>query len=264
MQSMIHSHPLSPATVTQIINWAREAGQIALHYFKNTEPRVKVNQTLVTQADLEIEQFLTERIRNTFPQAGILGEEGYRSQNLGHQAAIWAIDPLDGTAAFSQGLPGWGISMGLLYEGQPVFGLFYMPLTDDLTVTSLSPSHSEPTVQPAWPPTGFLAVSASAHRLFQLDQIKGIRVLGSVGSSLIYTARGAATAALLPKARLWDLAAGAAIMNQAGGELRYLSGAPLDYLALLDGELASEPIIAGHPAVLADLQTTIWPIQEGC
>jgi fructose-1,6-bisphosphatase/inositol monophosphatase family enzyme len=130
-----------------------------------------------------------------------------------------------------------------------------MPLTDDLTVTTNSPP--APTVQTTWPPTGFLAVNASAHRLFQLDQIRGIRVPGSVGASLIYTARGAATAALLPKARLWDLVGGAAILSQAGGELRYLSGQPLDYLALLDGELAPEPILAGHPALLPELQRTI-------
>ena len=48
---------------------------------------------------------------------------------------VWVIDPLDGTTAFVQGPFGWGISIGLLHEGQPSFGLFYMPLLGDMTHT---------------------------------------------------------------------------------------------------------------------------------
>jgi hypothetical protein len=52
---------------------------------------------------------------------------------------------------------------------------------------------------------------------------------------------------------LWDLVAGAAILARAGGELRYLSGRSIDYVELLDGRLAAEPVIAGHPDLLAEL-----------
>lgn len=255
---------LTTEAMSEIVHWAGQAGQIALGYFQKTSGRYKANQTLVTQADLEIERFLVQRLRTAFPDHGVLGEEGYRSNDLSSQAAIWTIDPLDGTSVFCQGLPGWGISIGLLWQGRPVFGLFYMPLTGDLTCASDHHNENPHTVQTTWQREGFLAVSASAHRLFHLNRINGIRTLGSVGASLVYTARGVATAALLPKARLWDLAGGAAILAQAGGELRYLSGQPVDYLALLDGELAPEPIVAGHPAIVAELQQTVRPVQGGC
>ncbi|MCB9076650.1 MAG: inositol monophosphatase [Anaerolineaceae bacterium] len=246
--------PLADNTIRQLITWVRQGGKIGLSYFNRSQARYKANQTLVTEADLKIEQFLVEHFRTAFPEYGLLSEEGYRSPNWDNQAAVWAIDPLDGTSVFSQGLPGWGISIGLLIQGQPAFGMFYLPLTDDLAISSTT--HRQ-TVRTHWPKNGFLAVDASAHRQFDLGRIPGIRALGSVGANLIYTARGAATAALLPKARLWDLVGGATILTAAGGELRYLSGASIDYLGLLDGELAPEPIIAGHPAVLDQLQQTI-------
>ncbi|MCB0211751.1 MAG: inositol monophosphatase, partial [Anaerolineae bacterium] len=75
----------------------------------------------------------------------------------------------------------------------------------------------------------------------------------SIGASLIYTARGAATAAFIPKAYAWDLAAGALILQQAGGELRYLSGRGVDLEELLDGRLTPEPILAGERGVVEGL-----------
>jgi fructose-1,6-bisphosphatase/inositol monophosphatase family enzyme len=159
-------------------------------------------------------------------------------------------------------MPGWGIAVGLLEQGRPTFGLFYMPLFNDLTYTNGSDKicHNIPalshTVRTDWGDKGFLAINASAHRNYCLE-VRRSCTTGSVGASLIYTARGTASAAFIPKARLWDLVAGAAIVHQAGGMLRYLSGRPVNYLELLDGNLAPEPIIAGHPDILDQLQPAI-------
>jgi myo-inositol-1(or 4)-monophosphatase len=259
---MLHS----PDTINQVIAWAHQAGQIALRYFKNVDLQRKPDHTFLTQADLEIEHFLAERIRAAYPDYNVIGEEGARAKNEQLSPNVWTIDPIDGTTAFVQGLPGWGISIGLLHQGRPCFGLFYMPLLDDMTYITdrgqvyCNGRYLEGTVRMDWGQKGFLAVSASAHSDFQIN-LKHTRALGSVGASLVYTARGAATAAFLPKARLWDLVAGAAILTKAGGELRYLSGRAVDYLELFNGQLAPEPIIAGHPQVLAELQEAIRPRQ---
>lgn len=241
--------------------WAREAGDIALRYFKNSSANYKPDNSVLTRADLEIEQFLVREIRRTYPDHGVLAEEGTRTQI--NSSYLWAIDPLDGTTAFMLGLPGWGISLGLLLDFKPIFGLFYMPLLDDMTVTTTkgvccNGQLQRQTVQPDWGRKGFLAVSTGAHRDFEIDVLR-TRALGSVGASLIYTARGSATAALIPKAYLWDLVAGACILSLAGGELRYLSDKPVEFHALVDGNLAPEPIIAGHPNLLAELQGAISP-----
>lgn len=248
----------------QLMEWARQAGQIALHHFKNVTPQNKPDHSFCTQADLEIERFLTKRIRAAYHDHSLISEEGTRVENEQPASDVWVIDPLDGTTAFVQGLTGWGVSIGLLHGGQPCFGLFYMPLLDDMTYTN---GHTNvrcggrdlrQAMRAEWGEKGFLAVSASAHRDFHID-VQRTRALGSVSASLIYTARGAAAAAFIPKAHLWDLVAGAAILTRAGGELRYLSGKSVDYLELLDGRLAPEPIVAGHSRLLTALQGLIRP-----
>ena len=253
---------LSLDEITEILGWARQAGQIALYYFRNVVPERKPDQTFLTQADLDIEQFLTERIRAAYPHHGLIGEEGSRSKSPKPEDNVWAVDPIDGTTAFVQGLPGWGISVGLLHQGEPHFGLFYMPLLDDVTYTAsqgdvyCNGRNLAGMLRDDWANKGFLAINSTAHHNFQID-LKRTRALGSIGTNLVYTARGSATATLITKANLWDLVAGGAMLMRVGGELRYLSGQPIDYSALLDGSPIPEPIIAGHPQVLDDLQRRI-------
>jgi myo-inositol-1(or 4)-monophosphatase len=256
----------SAPVVDQIIGWVRQAGHIALRHFTHSAPHVKADRSFVTQADLEIEDFLAGQLREAFPDHSLVAEEKGWGE-IEPSGPIWVIDPLDGTTAFVQGLPGWGISIGALHRGRPCFGIFYMPLTNDLTyTTSLGGVYANDVslrqaVRRNWNAKGFLAVGASVHRDFQIS-IPRTRALGSIGASLAYTARGTAAAALLPRTRVWDIVAGAAILTQAGGEMRYLSGQAIDYQAMLDGRLANEPIIAGHPNLLDELQTAIRPLRK--
>lgn len=255
--------PFSSALIDipQMLALARSAGQIGLKYFQNIAPQRKADDSFVTQADIEIEAYLTSHIRAAYPSHNLIGEEG-ALESHNPDAPTWAIDPLDGTTAFVHGLPGWGIALGLLFQGAPVFGLFYMPLLDDMTYTAADGTalHGEQNlaglVQPNWANKGFLAINSSAHRRFVLN-VPRIRTLGSVGANLMYTARGAAVASLIPKAHIWDLVAGAAILHRAGGELQYLSGQPIDYQPLLTGQLAPGPIIAAHPQLLPELRQKI-------
>jgi len=258
------SSPPPPLDIPQLLAWARQAGQIALRHFQKVVPQRKPDDTFLTQADLEIEHFLSEQIRTTYPNDGLIGEEGAKAPQNAYAASVWAIDPLDGTTAFVQGLPGWGISIGLLHQGQPAFGLFYMPLLDDMTYTANQDEvynndrDLRGAIRADWEEKGFLAINSSAHRRFQLD-VPRIRTMGSIGANLIYMSRGVASGAFIPKAHIWDLVAGAAIVRRAGGTLRYLSGHPIDYRPLLNGDLAPEPIIAGHPKLLTELQQAIRP-----
>jgi myo-inositol-1(or 4)-monophosphatase len=253
---------ISSEAIPQIISWVRQAGLIALRHFNNVTPRTKPDQTLVTLADLEIEQFLREQIQTTFPTHYIRGEEEVWNPTHEPASNVWAIDPIDGTTAFVQGLPGWGISVGLMHAGQPCFGIFYMPLLDDLTYTTTEGKIYcnyrllDQSVHTNWGLKGFLAISASTHHDFHI-RVKRTRAMGSIGASLVYTARGAAAGAFIPKAHLWDLVAGAAILMEAGGELRYLSGQSVDYLDLLDGRLTPEPMLAAHPNLQAELRRSI-------
>lgn len=260
-----NDYPLPPGAVRQLADWVRQAGQIAMGYFKRVKPVVKANRSFLTQADLEIESFLVAKLEAAFPSYGLVSEEGSSQGARPRARKCWILDPLDGTTAFVQGLPGWGISLGLLDDGQPCLGLFYMPLLDDMTYANgcnglygSDGRRLDQAVRATWEDKSFLATNASAHRDFTI-KIRHIRALGSVGANLVYTARGAAAATFAAKARVWDLVAGAAIMARSGGELRYLSGKRIDYPPLLDGRMIPEPVIAGHPNLLDELQQLIRP-----
>lgn len=245
----------------QILHWMRQAGAIALRHFQNVVPSIKADNTLVTPADLEIEQFLTAHISTQFPDHGILSEEGTNHQPAPSSAYLWTLDPIDGTTAFARGLPNWGIALALLCEGTPVWGAFYMPLLDDLTYSTAQgvqcTQHSAPLrVCTHWEQGAFIATSMSAHTKFHFD-IRRLCATGSISANLMYTARGTATAAFIPRAYLWDLAVGAAILPHCGGEMRYLSGKKINYLALLDGQHAPEAVLAGDPYVVQQLQHAI-------
>lgn len=258
---MSSPYRLTPNEIDHIVKLAYRAGDITLRFFNKINPQTKPDKTFVTSVDLDVERFLAGQIKAAYPGHNLVGEEGVQNTFAPDSANTWVIDPLDGTTAFIQGLPGWGISIGLLHYGQPYFGLFYMPLLKDLTYTTERAVYCNGfllrhTVKNSWGEKGFLAVNATAHADFIINAPR-TRALGSTGANLVYTARGSATGTFIPKAYVWDLAAGAAILHNAGGEIRYLNGHPINYRDLLDERLAPAPIVAAHPGLQADLRQTI-------
>ncbi|MFG1478505.1 histidinol-phosphatase [Xanthobacter sp. V4C-4] len=79
----------------------------------------------VTEADRAAEQVMRRLIREAFPSHGIIGEE---FENVaGSSPYVWALDPIDGTKSFIAGLPAWGTLIGLLKDGDPVYGMMHQP-----------------------------------------------------------------------------------------------------------------------------------------
>ena len=79
----------------------------------------------VTAADRAAEQAMRTRIREVFPQHGIVGEEF--SDEGSDAAYVWVLDPIDGTKSFISGMPAWGTLIGLLKDGLPVYGMMHQP-----------------------------------------------------------------------------------------------------------------------------------------
>jgi myo-inositol-1(or 4)-monophosphatase len=248
--------------IDELIAWVRDAGTIARGYFKQAEARRKTDNSLVTQADVEIERVLVQRIAARYPQHGIIGEE--QTNTRAGREFLWALDPLDGTAAFVAGLPMWGVSLGLLRGGLPYLGVVYLPLLDDCywagpsggAFLNGSPIHVAP--PRAWESEDWLATPSNSHRRFTIDFVGKTRSLGCTAASLCYVARGgSAVGALITRAAIWDIAAGMAILCAAGGQATGLSGAPLDTTRLLDGQLLAEPVILGAESHIAGLMAVI-------
>jgi len=241
--------------------WAREAGQIALRYFNNVEAWCKEDRTLVSDADHEIEELLARHLRDAYPDHGIIGEEGTREIRGEH---VWAVDPLDGTRAFLAGLPIWGISIGLLWRGEPRLGVFYMPLLDEWYHTAGPASGAFWNDQPIrcppsdrWDENSILCVPSNIHWRYEIDFSGITRALGSAAAHLCYVARGTAAAVLLDNPGIWDIAAGTAILRAAGGGLRYLVGGEVEMKALLEEGKSQKPMLAAHPLLMERLAPLI-------
>ena len=96
-----------------------------LQDFGSVQADEKDDGSLVTKSDNWADAEIRSAIASTFPSHGILSEEG--EQVFPDTEWCWVVDPLDGTTNFTRGIPIWGISLGLLYRGTPVFGCVHLP-----------------------------------------------------------------------------------------------------------------------------------------
>lgn len=244
----------------QVRSWLEEAGAIALEDRSSVQMRLKADRSPVTETEYRIQSYLVERIRARFPGQGVVSEESARQQPGSEYT--WALDPIDGTRPYLRGLPGWGISLGLLHQGQAQAGFFYLPATREMYWSSpegalwngqLLPSV---TTRAYDDPLCFLAVPSNAHQYYQIGYHR-LQAFGSTALHLACVARGIAVGALTRRVYLWDIAGLLPILNQTGAICEYLSGAPLDLQALLSGERTPEPLLVARPEFLARLRQSI-------
>lgn len=244
--------------LAEVRSWAREGGRLARTYFNNVQREQKADQSFVTQADREVEQLLRARISERYPDHGIVGEE----EGVGaiDREFVWALDPIDGTGSFVAGLPLWCVSIGILRHGEPYAGVIYAPILDDCywaDVEGAAFRNTIPiTVHPPAPidATHWIAVPSTAHHRFRLRYPGKIRNIGTIAAECCYVARGSAVCALIGRARLWDFAAGLAILRAAGGVAVGMSGTLIDVPPLLDGRRLPEPMLIGHRDTVAQVR----------
>jgi myo-inositol-1(or 4)-monophosphatase len=265
-------------TATQI---AAAAGARALAAFgqqRTLEFKGSKQDDPVTVTDRAVEQFLRDELRAAFPHHGVLGEEHADDIQPGARL-VWALDPLDGTANFAAGLPLWGVSMGLLFDGAPVVGCIFTPFGprlrpgvyharlgagawfDDeaLTVTSTPDERGQIMTLPGayWRAFRFRLPPRATPRPQRL--LPDARSLGSCTAELVFVASGALRATVFIGPRIWDVAAGGLIVQEAGGQSLTWRGGCWERLAHFEprpptrGEGApalrnwSQPVIAGAP-----------------
>lgn len=87
---------------------------------------------VLTNADTELSKFLTDEIHSKFPEHHIYSEEDEHKEEGETLEWEWTLDPIDGSANFSRGIPHYAICVGLLHNGVPVLGAVYNPITDEL------------------------------------------------------------------------------------------------------------------------------------
>jgi myo-inositol-1(or 4)-monophosphatase len=213
-------------------------GHRLIEDFGKLQATRKEDGTLVTQADRWSDQEIREAIATTFPTHGVLTEE--TEHIFPGNDWCWIVDPIDGTTNFTRGIPIWGISLGLLYRGTPVFGFVHLPQLRQ-SFHGFWPGDSGLTT-----PTGAYRDrqpihtsidSPSKNHLFNLcarstDVLKQefpckIRLIGVASYNLLLVASGASLGGVEATPKIWDIAAVWAIVQAAGGVFLSLQPEPI-------------------------------------
>ena len=257
-------------TLATAVAIAREAGALLLSYYdRGIRLEYKGEADIVTEADRASEALIVKRLQAQFPEHAVLAEEGG-----GHRAESeyrWYVDPLDGTTNFAHGFPMFCVSMGLEKNGEMILGAVYDPLRDEM-FTAAKQAGAELNGRPlrvskvdrleeALVGTGFPSnkrhKNANIHFYHQISlRTHGVRRAGSAALDLAYVAAGRLDCFWEFNLHPWDLAAGALLVREAGGQVSDMAGRPhrLDAESiaatngLLHGELqeAFEEIFAGR------------------
>jgi histidinol-phosphatase len=111
------------------LDLARAAEPVILPRYQNCEVSLKTDGSEVTVADREAEQTIRRLIAERHPEDGILGEEF--GEQPGENNRLWVLDPIDGTASFTLGLPLFGTLVALLEEGRPIVGVIHFPALNE-------------------------------------------------------------------------------------------------------------------------------------
>jgi myo-inositol-1(or 4)-monophosphatase len=218
---------------------ARAAGAIVREWYQGKYTvRDKAHDSPVTEADLEANQCIHERIRHAFPQDGWLSEETRDSAERLGKARVWIVDPLDGTKEFINHIPEFCVCIGLVEHGVPVVGVEYNPVREEFFAAArgsgvtLNGAAVRVSRQGDLAAARLLASRSETDR-GEWDEFKSelhVELTGSVAYKLALIAAGRcdATFSLTPKNE-WDVCAGAALVSEAGGRITDRFGTPLRF-----------------------------------
>jgi myo-inositol-1(or 4)-monophosphatase len=226
----------------------------------------------VTDADLLIQSGITAAITRSFPRDGILAEEG-DVLIAAEREFVWVVDPLDGTNNYALGIPCFTISLAVFNRGEPYAGVVHDPNTGfrcwALRAHGAYANDRRLTLVPrALDPTSNISVRVPVEADLEplvsrwLREYK-FRGFGSVALHLAFAALGAIDLVQDHKARLWDLAAGAAVLLEAGGCITTPAGRPLFPFDVTAYRGSPVPFLAGNPLAHAAATDSCRALAQG-
>ncbi len=243
-----------------------KAGEILRKYFTSGKftSRSKGGVDFLTQADEEVDLFLSQNIKNKYPQTELLTEETAPKNYSSFKETenLWVIDPLDGTVNFSRGHPHFAISVGLVDRGVPKLGVVYAPIEDKLywaqkdkngaflngipIKVSTTDNLKEVVIACDW---GWdlqkrLEVVSWLSRIS--THVRQIKSMGSAVADLASLADGKLDGYIHSGLKPWDVAASALLIEKAGGKITAADGGKWDIFnprMLASNGILHEPIL---------------------
>ena len=257
-------------TLAFVTDLAKHAGEILQSYTgKELDIKHKSRTDLVTNADNASENFLIEAIKKTFPDHTINAEEsGELEGSAVHQ---WFIDPLDGTLNYAHGVPIYSVSIGYAYQGEIKLGVIYDPTRDEmfsaergkgaaLNNVPMKVSKNSDLINcmlvTGFPTDLWGTRDDNMDNFFRFSQLaQTVRRLGSAALDIAYVAAGRLDGFWRNSVFQWDIAAGALMVEEAGGMVTNIYG---------DADFMQKPvsIVAANPIIHAEMLDVFASIRK--
>lgn len=235
--------PRNPLLLATAIEAVMKAGEIQMGYIESGfNVAHKGTIDLVTEADTAVEKMFRRLVGERFPDHAILAEEFGQDEQTKGASHCWLFDPLDGTTNYAHGLPVFCASLALEIDGRIELGVIYDPTRKELFVAErgggaflngrpIRVSDADSLVE-SMLVTGFpYDVHTRAPELVGLfsdfiSKARAVRRLGSAALDLCSIASGRMDGFWEQDLKPWDVAAGAIIVEEAGGKITDYAGGP--------------------------------------
>lgn len=244
---------------------AREGGRVALeHLHDPLYVKVKGHRDLMVGAALRVQEAIVNVLREATPDDAILAEEGPEDEVLPINAdRLWIVDPIDGSINYLNGVPHFAISVGFRESGSLRLGVVFDPIRDELFTAISSdgarlngkllvvsrPGEGEDVYEQMvigtdWPGSTELRARNMRAAGQVVARMLTLQTMGSPALGLCYVAAGRAHGYFHLQLHLWDFAAAAVILQEAGGVLTNITGG--SWLFSDGGYVASNGAIHGE------------------
>ena len=237
-----------------------EAGKIALNLQKKVKVKYKSENQPVTNADIEINNFLLDFFKQKTPNFGWLSEESIDDRSRFDSDFFWCLDPIDGTRSYILGKPEYTISLALIKNFKPIFGIVYNPSTKEyFHAEENNGAFCNKTKIKVNSKRKFefcsLAVSNSeinilkSYNFFNSNNVKRI---GSIAYKIALVAKGKIDIAIsFTKKNDWDCAAADLIIREARGTILDTNGKKIIYNTQ---DLNIKSIMAANDIIISNLK----------
>lgn len=236
--------------------------------FGRVDSQWKYDGSRVTEADLNISNALQRQLKSQFPEDLFLSEETDPEKGtvVLDTEYTWLVDPIDGTNNFARGIPACAISLALLKDGIPVYGIIYDHMSRSLI-------HGGPgagvfvgdrKIQVSFESPSAQSIVGAQHCEIgeresddrALQRMFKIRNLGSSAIQLAYVSVGWLDGVVAHRVNSWDIAAGVALIREVKGDIKYFDSDPFP-LMQFDVNKPSFGYAAGSPAILKQILAAI-------
>jgi fructose-1,6-bisphosphatase/inositol monophosphatase family enzyme len=250
---------LNKSDFDYIISVVQKAGDMAREIQRGALSITrKPDLSIVTDADIAVQEMLLDALKNRFPDMGFIHEEEFAGfdRSPAHDELTAVIDPIDGTAMFSMRLPVWCVSVGIFRGYEPLYGFVYAPAAemffyndDDSAYLNGEPVSADTEAAVMDNETNIFAAT-EIHGVIEIRFPGKVRNLGSTAlhCALLGDNKRNRSLAFIGKSMIWDWAGALSVILKAGSKVNYFDGTPVDFKEVFEGGCAFKNFLVAYNA----------------